>query len=169
MQNHKNLIRNVSTSHKQWPLIPESRFTSPRSDAELIAVVSATTGSRVDCCEAVFGLCARYWRIDTPVEGAFSPFGAKIISDMFGIRHITMIGGYVPLNWDLTDELFCAYVFPDARGWSDYVIYFTVAPGDAHASPRPGSIPSGTLTQFTLCHPHGYEWHTGRGIHAPTF
>jgi hypothetical protein len=169
VHNHKTLRRTVNTNHNRWLFITKSRFASSFSDAELIVSVSDKTGRHVDRCEAALELFILNWKVGAPVDEVLGHLGAKEVSKALGFRHITMIGGYVPLDWNLSDHLFCAYLFPDVSGWSGYTIYFTVTPSASHANSRP-SIPSGTLSQFTVCHPDGYgEWHTAAGIRAPTF
>jgi len=78
-----------------------------------------------------------------------------------------MFAGYMPLNWRLEEKLFRAYALPDARGWSDYVIYFTIIPDGTLPYERSDFPRNGILSQFTLCHPGGYEWHTDEGVRAP--
>jgi hypothetical protein len=73
------------------------------------------------------------------------------------LEGVYALGGWIPVDLGVDDTVFCIRLFPDQRGWSEWVIYFRLSGGDhqstdtARAFLKKGApSATSTLVEFAL-------------------
>jgi len=129
--------------------------------ADLNRIANDGSVIREKRAEAIFSLFANYVKMPGTAAMAGNVFGSEKWMKDASLTEVTFIGGYVPLELNLEDAIFCLRLFPDKDGWSDWVIYFrmsggvTPSPDEVGAFLRGAAAVKGSpkLVEFALCYP----------------
>jgi len=111
--------------------------------------------------EAIFALFAEH--LKPPQDAA--AVGKVLAGDAWlkdiNLYGVYVLGGWIPVAMTFEDTVFCLHLFPDAKGHSDWVIYFRLSGGSGRTADEALQFLRGTkglkgdpkLVEFALCFP----------------
>jgi len=144
-----------------WRRMGETRLKSQATTADLNRIANDGSAIREKRAEAIFSLFANHVKIPGTASEVGKVFGSEKWMKDASLTQVTYIGGYVPLELNLEDAIFCLGLFPDKDGWSDWVIYFRLSGGVTPSADETGAFLRGAaavrgspkLVEFALCYP----------------
>jgi hypothetical protein len=155
-------------SGPRWNGTSELQDKTPAS--VMRAIADDATFDRRRRARAIFSLFANYLRPPQVAAGIGGVLGHPAWLASARLDGVYALGGLIPVELTAADTVFCMRLFPNEKGWSEWVIYFRLSGGphrpvsDAEAF-LSGSVSrsnAGSMQEFALCFPPGGKTRMGR-------
>src|SRR5262249_38305267 len=111
-----------------------SRLNNEVALAELQRIANDDTAAREKRSEAIFSLFANNVKPPRSAEKVANTLRSEkwlIDANLYGVY---ILAGMIPVEWTFEDTVFCLHLFPDKKGWSDWVIYFRLSGGSGRSA-----------------------------------
>jgi len=151
--------KGASPGEPRWDGVSQLKGKTKRSDLQRIAKDS--TAAREKRAEAIFSLLANHTKLPQDASSLGKLLNGKNWLHNTNLYGVYGLGGWIPVDLAFKDTVFCLHLFPDKKGWSDWVIYFRLSGGSGRSAEDGRAFLLGTenlkgrpsLVEFALCFP----------------
>jgi len=136
-----------------------SRLKGNTPSADLRKVADNDSFAREKRAEAIFSLFVNHLKLSQGAAKVGETLKAEKWLNDSSLERLSVLIGWLPVKMTFEDTVFCLRLFPDKKGWSDWVIYFRLSGRRTAEEARAFLLgakdlkKSPNLVEFALCFP----------------
>ncbi len=104
-----------------------SRLKGNTPSADLRKVADNDSFAREKRAEAIFSLFVNHLKLSQGAAKVGETLKAEKWLNDSSLERLSVLIGWLPVKMTFEDTVFCLRLFPDKKGWSDWVIYFRLS------------------------------------------